>query len=157
GIADAMVRSGRGRYVLIVFARNGASTTRISSRVATLPGQAFRIHLEQPQGWVVPAQWYAMIARRHMIEFGTSKKALARVAMTMTSHAQRNPGAQMHGRQLTEADYHSARVISDPYQRWDCCLETDGAVALVVAASDAPSADRAVAVLAVESSRPSSP
>jgi acetyl-CoA acetyltransferase len=75
----------------------------------------------------------------------------------MRRHAQLNPSAQMHGRPLAEAEYYAAPVISDPYQRWDCCLETDGAVALIVKAADQRNGKRDVAVLAVESSRPASP
>jgi acetyl-CoA acetyltransferase len=157
GIAETIVRAGRGRVVLIVFSRNGSSASPIGARVASLPGQAFRTYIERPQGWVLPVQWYAMIARRHMIEFGTSKRALAAVALTAGAYAQKNPGAQMHGKPLTEEDYDSAAMISDPYQRWDCCLETDGAVALVVSAADVRAERGDIAVLAVESSRPTDP
>jgi acetyl-CoA acetyltransferase len=157
-LAEVLIQSGRCHDVLIVFARNGSSAQRIARRVMALPGQHFRSYLERPQGWITPAQWYAMIARRHMIEFGTTKGAMAEVALVMRRHAQLNPLAQMYGRELTSAEYQAAPMISDPYQRWDCCLETDGAVALLVSESSSrPGQTRDVQVLAIESRRPASP
>ena len=158
-LADMMIRSGRAETVLVIMSRK-ASVNRIASRLGGLPGPQFRTFLERPHGWVAPAQWYAMIARRHMIEHGTTKAGMAQVALTMRAHAQLNPNAQMFGRPLTAEDYDAAPLISDPYQLYDCCLETDGAVALVVTTSDrAVHRERGamVTVEAVKSSRPQSP
>ena len=119
-----------------------------------------RTYLEAPQGWLTPAQWYAMIARRHMAEFGTTKAAMAAVALAMRRHAQLNSAAMMCGRALSHGQYHEAPMISDPYQLYDCCLETDGAVALLVAdlgSLSAQSKRRAVPLVSVASSRPASP
>lgn len=157
-LAEVLIQSGRCSRILIVFARNGSSGPRIATRVASLPGQHFREYLERPQGWVTPVQWYAMIAHRHMTEFGTSKSAMAEVALVMRQHAQLNPGAQMYGRTLSLEEYHAAPMISTPYQRWDCCLETDGAVAIVVSdRSERKSSGRDVTILSAESRRPDSP
>jgi acetyl-CoA acetyltransferase len=158
GIAEMMILSGRARTALVIMSRK-ASVNRIVSRVPSLPGPQFRTFLEQPHGWAAPVQWYSMIARRHMIEYGTSKAAMAEVALTMRAHAQLNPNAVMRGKPLTQAEYDAGPMISDPYQLHDCCLETDGAVALVLRLS--PRGDRdgrtKVALEAVASSRPSSP
>lgn len=158
GIAELMIFSGRARTVLVVMSRK-ASVNRIASRVTSLPGPQFRTFLEQPHGWAAPVQWYSMIARRHMIEYGTSKAAMAEVALTMRAHAQLNPNAVMHGKPLTQAEYDAGPMISDPYQLHDCCLETDGAVALVLQLSPQADTDRRieVALEAVASNRPSSP
>jgi acetyl-CoA acetyltransferase len=158
-LAEIILRSGRASTVLIVFARNGSSAARVTTRSGTLPGQQFRTYLERPHGWVTPAQWYTMMARRHELEFGSSKKAMAEVALTSRAHAQLNPGAMMHRRELTREMYDTAPYITDLYQRFDCCLETDGAVALLLSAPDGPAGSRptAVELLAVESARPQSP
>jgi acetyl-CoA acetyltransferase len=152
--ADALLRSGRADTVLVVFARNGRSEDRIARRLSHLPGQQFRTLLERPHGWVSPAQWYAMIARRHMAEFGTTKQAMAEVALTMRAHAQLNPAAIMRGRPMTADDYAASPMITDPYQLFDCCLETDGGVAIVMTTRPVP--ERGIVVRAVESHRPES-
>jgi acetyl-CoA acetyltransferase len=169
-LAESMIGSGTASCVLIVLARNGSSGARIDARARLLPGQQFRTQLEHPHGWSLPAQWYAMICRRHMAEYGTTKDQLAAVALSAYRYAQANPRAMRYGRPLTPRQYHEADMIADPYQRYDCCLETDGAAAIVVAAETArpqpaPPAvrqaaageDRAVPVLAVETARPPSP
>jgi acetyl-CoA acetyltransferase len=54
----------------------------------------------------------------------------------MRDNAQRNPAAYFHGRPITLADHQSSRMISSPFRLLDCCLETDGAAAVVVTAAD---------------------
>jgi acetyl-CoA acetyltransferase len=159
GLAEALIESARASVVLIVFSRNGSSKNRIADRIRVLPGQQFRLNLEEPHGWNTPAAWYAMICRRHMAEHGTSKAQLAAVALTMRRHARENPRAMLRDRPLTLDEYLSGPMIADPYQRDDCCLETDGAAAvLVVAGEREKMTDRpAVRVLAVTSARPQSP
>jgi acetyl-CoA acetyltransferase len=157
-IAAALISSGQANTVLIVLAKNGASETRIIERVTALAGQQFRLQLERPQGWSAPVEWYAMIARRHMIEHGTRKEDLAAVSLAAYQFAQGNPRAMRYGKPLTSAEYFQAPMIADPYQLFDCCQETDGAAALVVT-GDAPAATRAraVDVLATAAGRPASP
>jgi acetyl-CoA acetyltransferase len=155
-LGEVMIGSGAIGSALIVLARNGASGQRIDARARLLPGQQFRAGLEHPHGWSVPAQWYAMICRRHMAEYGTTKDQLAAVALSAYQYAQANPRAMRYGRPLTARQYHDADMIADPYQRYDCCLETDGATAVLVTGQQQTAA-RDVPVLAVETARPPSP
>lgn len=154
------LRAGLATYVVVYSARNGASGMRAQDRAASvMPGTKFRAALETPHGISTPGQWYSMIARRHMHEFGTTREQLGGVALTMRRHAQLNPHAQMHGRELTMEAYLGARMIADPYLLFDCCLETDGAAAVVLTtrerAGDGP---RPVVELAsATSARASSP
>jgi acetyl-CoA acetyltransferase len=135
-LAALAVESGQADYVAVFLARNASSATRIDTRVRQLAGQAYRRELEYPHGMNTPAQWYALACRRHMHEFGTSREALGTVALTMRANAQLNPGAQMYGRELTMEQYLGAQVIADPYLKFDCCLETDGAAAVIIARED---------------------
>jgi acetyl-CoA acetyltransferase len=157
-LAELILGGGALRSVLIVLARNGSSGQRIDARARLLPGQQFRTQLEHPHGWSVPAQWYAMICRRHMTEYGTTKDHLAAVALSAYQYAQANPRAMRYGRPLTRRQYDDADLIADPYQRYDCCLETDGATAVLVTAGPRalPGGRRQVPVLAVETARPDS-
>ena len=103
-----------------------------------------------PFGLMTPAQMTALTFRRHMHLYGTSRDALAEVAITFRRHAQRNPRAIMHGKYLDRETYYAGRMIADPFHLYDCCLETDGACAVLVTtaerARDIPSS--AVPILA---------
>ncbi|GAA3239112.1 lipid-transfer protein [Pseudonocardia petroleophila] len=136
-LAALAVASGAARCVLVFVARNGRSGSRVEQRIGVLlPGQRYRRQLEHPHGFSTPAQWYSMIARRHMHEFGTTREHLGAVALAMRAHAQLNPHAQMHGRPMTMEQYRSSRPIAEPYLLLDCCQETDGAGAVLVVAAD---------------------
>lgn len=141
-LAAMAVEAGEASYVVAFVSRNGRSGAKVHQRILQLAGQTFRQELEWTAGMSTPAQWYSLMCRRHMHVFGTSREALGTVALTMRAHAQLNPNAQMRGRPLTMEEYLSGRVIADPYRLYDCCLETDGACAVIVArrdrAADAP-------------------
>ena len=77
-----------------------------------------------------------MLMRRHMHEYGTTREQLAEVALAFRAHAQRNPGAAMHGRPLTLDAYLDARWISEPLCLFDNCLESDGAAAVVLVSAE---------------------
>lgn len=155
--ADA-IEAGRARHVLIVRARNGYSGPRQSARPSHLPNLALRAQLEAPYGWNVAAQRYAMICRRYMIEHGLTREQMGAVALTMRAHARLNPRAMMHDRELTMEQYLAGRTICDPYTLFDCCLETDGACAVIVSAGDsAPVGRDRVAIRAVAEGRPPFP
>ena len=78
----------------------------------------------------------ALLVRRHMYLYGTTTEHLGHVAVTFRRHANRNPAAVMHGRPMTLADHAAAPRIVEPFGLLDCCLETDGACALVLVAPD---------------------
>ena len=90
----------------------------------------------RPPGLLRPADEIAMLMRRHMHEYGTTRAQLAEVALAFRAHAQRNPGAAMHGRPLTLDAYLDARWISEPLCLFDNCLESDGAAAVVLVAAE---------------------
>jgi len=72
---------------------------------------------------------------RHRIEYGTTDDQYGAVAIAFRGHAVRNPHAVMR-QPLTLAEHHASRLVSDPLRLLDCCLETDGAVALVVTSAE---------------------
>jgi len=82
-----------------------------------------------------PLTGYAMAAARHMHQYGTTREDMANVALSARAWAKTNPEAFARG-PLTMEDCLSARMISTPISRADCCLVTDGAAAIVVTRMD---------------------
>src|SRR5258708_1942623 len=84
---------------------------------------------------------YALLARRHFHEYGTSREQLAQIALTARKHAGLNPHA-LFREPLTLDDYPSARMIADPLCLYDCDVHCDGSTAIVLShagyAADAP-------------------
>jgi acetyl-CoA acetyltransferase len=85
-----------------------------------------------PYGVMSPAQIFAFRTTRLMHEHGIERKTMRAIAMASYHHAQSNPRAVMRGRPLDEAGYDAARWIVEPFGLFDCCLENDGAAALVL-------------------------
>jgi acetyl-CoA acetyltransferase len=82
-------------------------------------------------GWFGTPAGYAMIARRHMGEFGTTSDQLGAIAVACRKHGAANPNAQLR-KPLTLDQYRESRLIVAPLRRDDCCLVSDGAAAVVV-------------------------
>ncbi len=78
---------------------------------------------------------YAMVAQRHMHEYGTSCEQLAEIAVTMRLHASMNPNAKYRD-PITVEDVLASRIISSPLHLLDCCIISDGGGALVVTSAE---------------------
>src|SRR3954451_13276677 len=77
----------------------------------------------------------AMTAQRHMALYGTTSEQLGWVAVTCRKHASMNEHAVMR-EPITLADHQDSRPIVDPLKKLDCCLISDGAVAVIVTSAD---------------------
>ena len=159
-MAAMAVTSGAADYVLVPGGWNGYSGERVRETSAgdddSIPGAQIARDYYMPYGCTAPPQWYALMARRHMHEFGTTSEQLGAVALAMRGHAQLNPAAMMCGKPMTMADYLASPMISDPYRLLDCCLETDGAAAFVVTSAERARdlAQRPVKVLGAAAGQP---
>ncbi len=74
---------------------------------------------------------YAMIARDHMKQFGTTREQLALVAVKNHENGLKNPNAQYHQKMTVEAVVHST-MVADPLTIFDCSPITDGAACLIL-------------------------
>ncbi|WP_280270533.1 thiolase C-terminal domain-containing protein [Nocardia wallacei] len=125
--------------------RSESSSGGIPTSIGVRETPAERI--ERPHGLSLVGS-YAMVAARHMHEYGTTPEQLAAVPVSARRHALRNPLAveglealSIRSRaELTVADVLSSRPIADPLRLLDCCLMTDGGGAVVLV-SDAVLAD----------------
>ena len=75
--------------------------------------------------------FYALAARRHMQTYGTTSEQLGHIAVAQRAWAAMNPLAQLRD-PITLADHQSSRLIADPLRLLDCCLVTNGGVAVIV-------------------------
>jgi acetyl-CoA acetyltransferase len=89
-----------------------------------------------PYGVISPAQRFAMRVMRYMHEHGIKPDAQRAIALASYHHAQANPRAVMHGRPLTAEAYDASRWIVEPFRLYDCCLENDGAAAVIVVSAE---------------------
>ena len=89
-----------------------------------------------PYGVISPPQRFAMRVRRYMHEHGVRQEALRAIALASYHHAQANPRAVMHGKPLDVQKYDASRWIAEPFHLFDCCMENDGAAAVVMVAPE---------------------
>jgi len=131
GNAAAAVATGMADCVVVFRALAQGQFARfgLGGQLATVSGeQAFTF----PYGLISPGQRYAMRAMRFLHEHGIGRDPLRAIALASYHHAQANPRAVMHGRPLTAEMYDASRWIVEPFRLFDCCLENDGAAALVL-------------------------
>jgi len=129
--AAAAIAGGLASTVVCHRARNrGAKAARPWAQEKVLVRDDKALHT--PWGLIRPVDVIGMWAHRHMHEYGTRREHFGNVAIAARKHAQRNPHALMRGRPLDMATYLAARPIGYPLHLYDCCLESDGALACVV-------------------------
>jgi acetyl-CoA acetyltransferase len=79
---------------------------------------------------------YAMVARRHMHRYGTTNEHLGAIAVAERQWANRNPQAQFHDVPMTIEDYHRSRWVVEPFHLFDCCLVSNGGLAVIVSGAE---------------------
>ena len=121
--AATAIAAGQCEIALVCFADNPKTGTR----------QAYQRPRgdDAPFGYVGTLAGYAMIARRHMQEFGTRAESLGAVAVACRGHGAANPHAQLR-KPLTLDAYMSAPPLVSPFRRDDCALISDGGAAVIV-------------------------
>ncbi len=141
GIAMGAVMSGQAKTVLAFRSLNGRSEARLGAAARTAGKEVvggFGAYDEffQPYGLLTAGQTFALMARRHMLEYGTTPEQMGAVAMACREHAGLTPHAQMQSKSMTMDDYLASRMISTPLRLYDFCLESDGACAVVITSAE---------------------
>jgi acetyl-CoA C-acetyltransferase len=131
GHAAAAIAEGKCRVALITLA--GLPRSQPVPRSGTNPA-APEAAFEQPFG-PTTVSMYALAARRHMHEYGTTSAQLAAIKVAASQHAQYNPNAMLRT-PVTVEEVLDSPMISDPLHRLDCCVISDGGGALVVVAPE---------------------
>jgi len=131
--AAMAIATGRATTVLVSVGENRATGLSRDQAVAALAAVGHPA-FEAPYGPLIPG-FYAMIARRHMHEYGTTREQLAAVAVQARRHASLHPNSHMK-HLITVADVLGSKPIADPLRLLDCCLISDAAGALIVTTPD---------------------
>jgi acetyl-CoA acetyltransferase len=135
GQAALAVSAGVADCVVVYRALNGRSELRMNGSGAPRMRQPWDMPYKVNAGYIAPSQEIAMAARAHMLRYGTTNEDLGRVAIMSRNHALDNPRAMMR-EPMSMDDYLESRWIVEPFRKYDCCLETDGAAAVVVVPAD---------------------
>ena len=136
GQATLALAAGVADCIVVYRALNGRSGNRLNgSTVGSAPRLPWDMQFKAGAAYVAPSQEIAMAARAHMLKYGTTNEDFGRIAVLSRTNALDNERAMMR-KPMTMDDYLASRWIVDPFRMFDCCLETDGAVAVVLVRAD---------------------
>ncbi|MFL1901306.1 thiolase C-terminal domain-containing protein [Streptomyces tauricus] len=132
--ADA-IAAGRANAVLLAYGSTARADIRAGRRTGDLSfGARGPLQFEVPYGHTLIAK-YAMAARRHMHEYGTTLEQLASVAVQARQNAALNPDAMFRD-PITVDDVLSGPMIADPFTKLHCCPRSDGGAAVLLVAEE---------------------
>ena len=130
--AAQAIAAGKCNVALITLAgrprSEGSTGTQVRPWAASAPDGPFDV----PYGGGTTAIMYALVAMRHMHEFGTTSEQLAWIKVAASHHAQHNPNAMLRD-VVTVEQVLASPMVADPLHRLDCCVVSDGGGALIVA------------------------
>jgi acetyl-CoA acetyltransferase len=141
--AAAAVASGAARTVVVYRAIKARSGSKRFGAASISPGPTSShsgttaMQWCYPYGVLTPASWISLTASRYMHAFGVTNVDFGQAVVGLRAYAATNPAARFYGRPITLTDHQQSRWIAEPSIRlFDCCQETDGAIAMVVTAAD---------------------
>ncbi len=129
------LESGQCNAVLVCYGSTQRTSTLSRAVIGNMRKQMDPQPYESPYNPLNPLSSYALVAARHMHDYGTTRENLAEVAVAARKWAQLNPEAMMRD-PLSIEDVLNSKMVSDPLTVRDCCLVTDGAGAFVLVRAD---------------------
>ncbi len=133
--AYAAIAAGLVDVVALAYGSTARADLKKRLRGANLSfGTRGPSQFDAPFGHTLIAK-YAMVARRHMHEFGTTIEQLAEIAVSTRYNASLNPDAY-HTDPITIGDVLGSRMIADPLTKLHCCVRSDGGGAIILAAEE---------------------
>lgn len=133
--AVAAISEGLVNTVLLAYGSTTRADLKRGRRTANLSfGTRGPVQFDAPFGHTLIAK-YAMVARRHMEEFGTTIEQLAEIAVSTRYNASLNPDAYYQD-PITIDDVMSAPMVADPFTTLHCCIRSDGGGAIVLTGED---------------------
>jgi acetyl-CoA acetyltransferase len=101
-----------------------------------VPVVSMQREFEAPYGMIGANCGYALIARRHMSEYGTTARQMAKVAVDQRKNAMKNPLATFNDKELTIDDVLNSRMICDPLHIFEIVSPVSGGAAVIVASPE---------------------
>jgi acetyl-CoA C-acetyltransferase len=145
GHAMRAIAAGRCNVALLTYGSTARSESHaIGTGAAGDHGRPSAVsNMEDPYGLTLVGN-YALVATRHMEQYGTTPAQLAEVAVTTRFHAMRNPDArrglvdigQRNVREITIDDVLESGLVADPLRLYDCCVVSDGGGAVVIVSAE---------------------
>jgi acetyl-CoA acetyltransferase len=133
--ALAAISQGLAETVVLVYGSTARADLKRGWRTANLKfGNRGPVQFDVPYGHALIAK-YAMVARRHMFEFGTTIEQLAEIAVSARYNAKDNPEAYYRD-PLTIDDVLSSPMVADPFTALHCCIRSDGGAAVVITSEE---------------------
>jgi acetyl-CoA acetyltransferase len=130
--AASLVATGLAHTVLLADGEAGVYTQRDATAPWTRPSNEF----VAPFGLYTAAE-FALIARRHMHQYGTSEAQMAEVAATIRNNGHVNPDAIYQGKgPYTPADVLASRMIAEPFHLLDCAMTSEGGCGLLITTAE---------------------
>ena len=142
GLASMAISSGAADTVVCFRAMNERSQQRFGTPLGQegaptfASGWALETSWTLPYGMATAAGYIGQSARRYMYQYGASSEDFGRVTVAARAFAASNPRARFYQRPITLEDHQESRMMADPLRLLDCCMESDGAVALVVTSAE---------------------
>lgn len=138
GTAFDLVASGKAQHCLVYFGVDwGTAPSGPGEYHERMPAKRV---VEQPAGFAGAPLYFAAAARRYQFVHGLSDTELQdmlwSVVESTLANASMHPEAQ-NGRVLAKSDYLAKSPIAEPLRSADCCLLSDGAVAIIVSRREA--------------------
>ncbi len=133
--AVAAIQAGHADVIVLVYGSTSRADLKTSHRRANLSfGARGPVQFDAPYGHALIAK-YAMAARRHMHEFGTTIEQLAEISVSTRFNAGLNPEAY-YREPLTIDDVQNSPMIADPLTKLHCCIRSDGGGAIVLTSEE---------------------
>jgi len=130
--AAAAIEAGLCHTVLCVAAGN-LRETRPEGTLVSQGWGSMRAEFENPYGPMGGVNsGYALLAQRHMYEYGTTSEQLAKIAVDQRTNACANPDAMFYGKPITIADVLNSPLISDPLHMLDIVMPCSGGSAFII-------------------------
>lgn len=124
------VAAGRCEVALVAYASRQRSR-RLRMRDIRVDDLSLTAQFETPYGLPMPIGHFALVAARHMYQYGTTASQMAEVAVAARRWAQLNPKAWIR-EPLSIEDVLASPMVCDPLHKLDCCLVTDGGGAMII-------------------------
>ncbi|MGI8926299.1 MAG: thiolase C-terminal domain-containing protein [Tepidiformaceae bacterium] len=139
------IAAGKCRVALLTYGSTAHSDARNigTAGMGGMGSPSPLSNMQDPWGMTLISN-YAMVAHRHMHQYGTTSEQLAAISVATRAHAMRNPQAVKameellfeNIREITVEDVLASRMVADPLHLLECCMVSDGGGAVVIASSE---------------------